>query len=106
MIKEVTDIPIYLNNSNYLCICIDCFKNPFKIKTYYDNIKKEYFLSDGVYKKYINSQGFLSRLDGKASRHGVFHIDGAAYYPIDFAEETNHLICKKCYNFCKQRCFI
>ena len=35
----------------------------------------------------------------------LFALNGEYYEHFEFAEKTNHLICKKCNEFCKQSCF-
>ena len=60
---------------------------------------------------YINN-GKLHRLDGPA-KYGIkdfpfdaFFINGKNMERLEWAKETNHLLCNKCNDFCSQQCFI
>ena len=101
-------------------------------KFYYDEEHREYFIeTEGGSKFYFNLEGKFHRIgrpainycDGekKWKENGKNHrLDGPAhiynsnkYYWInskhysekEFAEETKHLICKSCGDFCRQKCF-
>ena len=61
---------------------------------------------------YFDLSGNKHRLDGPSNNYydinphrQYFHINHFQYNEEDFAEKTNHLICNKCYKFCKQSCF-
>ena len=104
-----------------------------KLKFYYDEDNREYF-SETEYgsKFYFNLNGQIHRIGKPAieyyngdkiwRKNGKMHrLNGPAYisrsykdYWINskhytekkFAKETNHLICRICGRFCRQRCFI
>ena len=76
----------------------------FNLKGYYHRINKpaiEY--SDG--RKQWLKNGYRHRFDGPA-KYCDFYIAGYYHSAINFADETNHLICNSCNKFCKQGCFI
>ena len=53
--------------------------------------------------------GFNHRLDGPSVIGPIiknYYIKGIQLDPYLFAIKTNHLICKKCKNFCQQYCFL
>lgn len=59
---------------------------------------------------YYNKNYLVHRDDGYAAIYlndndGVFYINGISVNFIEFADETNHLICNYCREFCKQKCF-
>lgn len=64
-------------------------------------LDKYCYLKDGKY----------HRLDGPAVcndykyYHKLFYLNGINYNNLDFAKETNHLICHVCCEFCNQDCF-
>ena len=102
-------------------------------KFYYDEENGEYFIEiNGKSKFYFNLEGNLHRIgkpavlyyDGtkqwmeNGKRHRLdgfaqvsnfykdFWINDNRYTKKEFVEETKHLVCCNCGNFCKQECFI
>ena len=75
-------------------------------KFYYNEKTNEYINEDWSGKYYFNLNGKLHRLDGPVRINGTsFWIDGIAFSTVNFAEKTNHLVCKKCQMYCNQWCF-
>ena len=81
-------------------------------KYYYDEITKEYFLLTQYNEKlYFNLNGNIHRESGYAIysiKHNYnkhFFLNNKEYSDYYFAIKTNHLTCKYCYKFCKQKCF-
>ena len=60
-------------------------------------------------KFYLTKTGMQHRLDGHAAifcYDKYFYIYGIYRNNLEFAKETKHLVCKLCYDFCKQKCFL
>lgn len=76
-------------------------------KFYYNNVTNEKFIIGFDYFCcYFDENGNASRLDGPAkfNKYEYYYINGQKYYADSFALKTNHLICKLCGQFCKQKC--
>ena len=61
---------------------------------------------------YLNKLGEFHKIDGPAiinefynTKSYIYYINGCWYSTIGFAQETNHLTCIYCKEFCKQKCF-
>ena len=101
---------IEIDNPNFNYNCLIITKED---KFYYDDINNEYFTIGNGNKAFFNKNGNLHNVNGPA----IFPINKKniqfyGYYLNDvfcskmfFAENTNHLICKRCRDFCKQSCF-
>lgn len=101
---------------------------------YYDDVSDEYYIDNGQYYRiFFNKNGLYNRKNGPAVishnrpnnwcfwKNGKAHRDDGpcvnyygdfqfilnhiTYSEPNFAGKTNHLICNKCYKFCKQSCF-
>ena len=88
--------------------------NPPKYKIYFNKNgawhrdNKPAVIQYGTYGLEFWKDGFCHRLDGPAEDYLSyirFRINGKIFKIIDFAKETNHLICNLCNKFCKQYCF-
>ena len=120
MIKEIEkpDIKFNFYNSVYDKYYYDDKNNEFFIiyfkSKYYFNLDGNYhrigkpaieFFNGG---KIWEENGKMHRIDGPASYdhdNHKFWINGKNYSKLVFAEKTNHLLCKNCNKFCKQKCF-
>lgn len=94
---------IFNNLKNYLFI----FNKYFKYKNKLHNIDKPSFKFDKY--EYFSNNGKLHRLNGPAYNNGKYkgyYINGIAKTKIDFKNETSHEICKLCFGFCNQKCFL
>lgn len=67
-----------------------------------------FYYDDYLHIEYFEN-GVNHRIDGPSEiidgLSDNFYINGKSMYEKQFAEETNHLICKNCQCFCKQGCF-
>ena len=76
---------------------------------YYNTITNEYFGQNYCCRFYFNLKGQNHRIDGPAHLGTwnliLYYINNIHYNELEFADLTNHLICKNCNNFCKQKCF-
>ena len=72
-----------------------------------------YYLDNNLHIEYFEN-GLNHRLDGPAllskdkynNITNINYINGRLLWPKEFAEETSHLICEYCKEFCKQKCFV
>lgn len=96
----------------WTCLLNCCFQTG-KIKVFQKN--NIIIITDGFNKKYgriINNYFEFHRDDGPAMEiknyfhSSVFRLNNLHISRFHFANETKHLICNSCNNFCNQRCFI
>lgn len=96
-----------------------CYYND-KTKEYYihDYDRKRFFNLDGIkYKviwnnsefRYFNKKNNIHREDGPAEKFispifFTYCLDNTIYNIEVWSYKTNHLFCKLCGNFCKQKC--
>ena len=90
------------------------FENDWKSKFYF-NLKDQIHRIGKPAIEYSNGtkiwkiNGKYHRNDGPAYE-GInineYYFHNRKYYEKEFAEKTNHLICKFCGQFCKQGCFL
>lgn len=84
---------------------------PCKFDLYYfDDINQTYIIDCSVFNtiNYFDINGYRHRNDGPSYQDSFlvnFYLNGDFNLPYIFAENTNHLICKYCENFCNQECF-
>ena len=88
----------------------------FKITPIYDDdefymINSNSYVIKNIRKNeihFFDEKGNRHREDGYASKYSksiFFVINEIDYDKFEFAEKTNHLICKNCQSFCNQNCF-
>ena len=80
-----------------------------------DQIYKFHRLNGPAFLHYVNDKliiygwflnGFSHREDGRYNNHSYdFKLKGKSISSYNFAQQTNHLVCKNCKTFCKQFCF-
>ena len=110
------------------------FAPSIKGKFYFDEENNEYFIKNEDSIVYFNLNGFVHRIgkparlneefqifnylengklhrdDGYAAscckgKHNYFYLNGKHQLINNWTEKTNHLVCKFCNKFCKQKCF-
>lgn len=81
-------------------------------KFYFDDYQNRYFIKCGDFLdcNFIikNNEAIYHNIDGyslKSYEYIQFFINNKLYNEPQFAKETNHLVCKTCADFCKQKCF-
>lgn len=82
-----------------------------KYPVFFHEKNKEFYILFLENKIYLDKFGFYHRIDGKTYTinfpdNCFYWIHGEHYFAIEFAQKTNHLICKVCNEFCKQGCFM
>ena len=102
---------VKLNHNNIIHYYFDIISKYGILNNYYYNtITNEYFGENSSCRFYFNLEMERHRLDGPAHIGEfniiLFYINGIYYRKSEFAVKTNHLICKNCKEFCKQRCFL
>lgn len=95
------------------CISSCCFNDGFNYEINNNKIK----ITNGKITKHLTipsdyEWGQLHRDDGPAVETNtdyihtfIYYLNGGIFNKINFAKETDHLICNYCYQFCKQQCF-
>ena len=120
--RPIIDFKFYVSRTDDFYY--DDINNEYFLKNYSDNIIIYFSIHtgkkhrDGNYavksanELFYYKNGKLNRIDGAAliidniiNFSYYFYIDEKWMYEKEFAKETNHLICKFCEEFCKQRCF-
>ena len=100
-IKEESSL--YFDSKNNLYVCIEPPQTvmSFNKEGLLHNINRPAIIVAN--KEYFYKNGFRHREDGPAGL--FFWLNDFKYLENEFAEKTNHLVCKVCNVFCKQKCF-
>jgi len=85
------------------------------IKEIKHNYCVDYIYENDIIKRIWNYGGiywkkgfFMHKEDGPADRdwnYKYFHLNGSYKNLREFTEETNHILCINCFDFCNQKCF-
>lgn len=72
------------------------------IKGIRNNWQEEYFFNGSLHK---DDGPAIVYFENNIISNYFFYLEGNNIGIYSFVQQTNHLICKICYDFCKQSCF-